>query len=164
MRKVLSILLVLVVGLAVTAQAGTMDKLYSVTLVGNQFLLDGAPFATRTGVLTTPQCENIQFQNNTVVTIIATNIEAPWGHSRKADQTAGPGGTTAAMTFCAPDDDGVWVITVDDVANPSSLPAKLTLFVNVADVPATGTYGLVLLGLLLVGTAVFLLARRRATA
>lgn len=162
MRRVLLTALVLVAGLAVVAQAGTLDKVYTVTLVANQFKVDGLNGVTRTGILTDSQCENITFLNNSGVYVCATNTEAPFGQRMKPQRCASNGNTTSNMTFCCPTDKGTWVITVDDLNNTATAPAVVTLIVNCADVPATGTFGIIVLGLLLAGTAVFLL-RRRAT-
>ena len=163
MPRILWTTLVAIACCAAATRAGTLDKQYVVTLEDGQFKVDGAASAFYLAKDTMFPCEALRFENHSGVTIRATNFEAPPGRPLKPPVVAPDGATTPDMPFCCTVDVGNWYIWVDDWNDPATAPATVRVHVVVVcRFPATGSIGIVVLGLLLAGTAVFLLARGRA--
>ena len=161
MRRVLLMALVLVAGFAVAVQADTIAIQYDVTKSGTQFLLDNQAYRSYKFNLTPTGTDYVRFSNQSGEPIYVTCKESPQGHALKPEVVI-LNGQTGDVNFLCPADQGRFRFEVGDKAG-ADIEAELTVYVS-CGTPATGTIGIVVLGLLLAGTAAFLMMRRRSLA
>ncbi|MFH1372616.1 MAG: hypothetical protein ABII79_02325 [bacterium] len=103
--------------------------------------------------------ENVVITNYSAGNVTVVNTSSPDGLK---PNLIIPAGDDSLITFTCNVDMGEWIFDVGD-AGGAGTEAILTVKVICTTLPSLTTYGMILLALLLLGSAVFVLRRKRAT-
>ena len=146
-------------------EASDKDKRVKVQLDGSQYKIQtpGDPTWKIAGTVIISKSpglsENVVITNYSAGEVTVVNTSSPDG--LKPNVTI-PAGEERSITFTCNIDEGEWIFDVGD-AGGTGTEAILTVKVICTFLPSLTTYGMILLALLLLGSAVLVLRRKRAT-
>lgn len=156
----------LILPAVVSADVANPDEVITVTKTGSQYQLNRTGDTPTNSVyifvgLHSPKCENIIFGNATSGTVTIRNTSSPAGVSLKSDVVVNASQNSTPIPFCCGDDEGTWTFEVGDGLGGDP-DAIFTIRLSCGKIPTLTPYGVMLLILLLAGTAVWVLRRRSA--